>query len=207
MGRRNGKKSLKSQVNKLKFQVGRLNNSIERKAISQTALAGEPVDTTGFTQHISETNQGITDLTRIGDSIRVKTLMIRGIIDNKNGTPVDSLVRLLVYKNMVPNGVPQVIAGEVLEAIGINRFQDWAKKDIYKVYYDNTFFLDTALHSKIPFKIRVAGLNSKTTYEGTGASEADAMTNHYYFSFFGDAATSANTPTIDARFRMTFEDA
>ncbi len=205
--RNRGKKSMRRKVNSNSRNIAMLKNSIERKFSNATPLAAEGCDTAGNTTHLSIVNQGDNGGQRIGDQITVRILMIRGVIDNTNGTPVDAICRLMVYKNKIPNGVTQVIADEVLDAATINSMRDWPKKEIYKVYYDNTFSLDTSLHSKIPFKIRVSGLNSKTTYQGSGAGQADAMTNHYYFSMFSDQAAGANAPTIDATFRFTFDDA
>ncbi len=66
--------------------------------------------------------------------------------------------------------------------------------------------METALNQKQPFKIRVSGLNANVHWSGPNNTQADALTNHYYFSFYSDQAAGANAPTLDAEMRVTFDD-
>ncbi len=205
--RNNNKKNMKKKVRSNTQRIGKLEAGIERKQSNSAALVAESIDTAGDLTQLSNINEGLTFQHRIGEVIHVRTIMIRGVINNSTiTTPQDALVRLLVFKNSVPNGVTQAITGEVLDTIAINSMRDWSKKEMYKVYYDQTFFLDTSTHSKIPFKIRISGLNSKCTFEGSGAGEADAMTNHFYFAMFSDKAAGDSAPLMDATFRITYDD-
>jgi len=204
----NGKRrsKLARQVSRNKFKISKIANVIERKQIA-VAQTDQDANTTGTIQTLSVISHGITQSTRIGDTIVIKSITIRGFLHNDQGTPVDNIVRLIVWKNLNPNGVTEVINANVLESVTVNALRDWDHKLRIKVYYDQTFVMDTSQHTLIPFKIRIAGLRSKVTYEGTGGGELDSMMNHYYFGLISTVAGTTNDPLVDFDFRVTYDDA
>lgn len=204
--RSNRKKGMKKKVRSNTARIGKLESMIERKAFSATALTDEGCDSTGFVQIISGMIEGLSEENRIGEKVSCKTIMIRGIIENNNGTPVDAVCRLLVFKNSAPNSVTQTIDNEVLDTITIDSMRDWSHKEIIKVYYDQTFNMEVQLNHITPFKIRVSGLSAHTTYSGSAGATANLLTNHYYFAFFSNQAAGANAPSLNAKFRITYDD-
>ncbi len=204
--RRRGRKSLKCQVASNKAKISKIAGIIERKNVFSSVANGE-ANTTGVITNISNINQATSANGREGDQVRVRTITVRGIIANDHGTPQDCVVRILVWKNLNPNGVTETITNNVLESVDVLSVRDWDHKDRIKVYYDQMFVMDTSQHTLIPFKIHISGLKAKTTYEGSGAGEADNMMNHYYIGILSDVAGTTNNPQIDFNFRLTFEDA
>ncbi len=211
-GRRNYRKrssKLVRQVYRNKKKISRVTGIIERKAIDATTT-GADVNTTGATVQLTGLSEGTAQSTRVGDQVTAKSIMIRGLIDNSvhdAGTPVDCLVRIMVWRIRNQNGTTAVITGQILEAVDINSMQDWQRKDAFKMYYDQTYTMDTSQHTIIPFKIRLSRLNLKIRYEGTGGGQGDAMNNHFYISFFSSVAGAVNDPLITFTKRFVYDDA
>ncbi len=204
---RRGGGKLKAQVFRNKAKLRRLESSIERKHTDLTFTNVE-VNTTGVVHQITDIDIGATptDITRVGDQIACKTIMIRGAVQNSHGTAVDNFVRILVWKNKAPLGVTEVIANNVLESVSVVSMQDWSHKQNINVLFDQMFVMDTALHTNIPFKIRLSNLKGQTRYEGSGAGQADAMNNHYYIGLFSTVAGTTNDPLAFFNTRVTYDD-
>ncbi len=205
--RKSGSK-LARQVYKNKKKISRVANIIERKFIDATSTDVE-VNTTSAIVQLTGVSEGVTTSTRIGDQVTGKSIMIRGFLDNNNhgGTNVDCICRIIVWRIRQGNGITPVIADEILTNVDVNAMQDWDKKMKNKMYYDQTFVMDTSQHSIIPFKIRLSRLNIKVRYQGTGAGLADAMDNNFMIGFFSTVAGTVNDPQATFTSRFVYEDA
>ncbi len=199
-------RGLSRQVFKNKRKIRMITNLVERKFLKQRLVSAD-INTTSNLLQITNLIHGTGDGQRIGDKVMAKSIMIRGFISNNHGTAVDGQIRLIVFMNKRQNGITQILTGEILDDLNIVSLRNWAHASQYIVLYDQTIAVDTTQHSLIPFKIRLSKLNKKVIYEGTGAGQADAMANQYYFAWYGTVAGTTDNPQLTADVRLTYDDA
>lgn len=201
--RRNG---LAKQVRKNARKIKKINAQVEAKESRISVVTNLELNEVDSITTLSVVAQGLDDDDRIGNTIFCKNIMIRGILHNDHGTPVDALVRLIVFRWKNPRSDVPATSSGVLESLAINSMRDWKERDQFVVMYDNTFSLDTTQHTKVPFKIRLK-INKKIMFNASTKSATAAETNGIYISSFSDVTGTTNNPRMDVQSRMTFTDA
>ncbi len=196
---------LKRQVSKNKRQLKNIARAIEYKFFDKDHAASS-MDTTGETDVINAMVLGDNVNTREGNKILMKRITVRGLILNINGTPVDTIVRLVIFRAKNQNNANQTIL--LLTQDGPGNINTMMRHEHYKrfqVLADKTFALDTTAHSIIPFYF-THKCNVVCQYSANTGATTDIEDGAYYVGFWGSNAASANTPTITFSSRCSYLD-
>lgn len=198
----------KAQVKKTIKQI--LANHIQDKLWIAAHTAS--VDFVGGVYHITAIPQGVTERSRVGNSIRPKRLRMRihaGIGDNTN------MVRMVVFRwhPSAAAGVPTVYS--ILEDTAPTAFvgtsnaplmpYNWADKQMYTVLWDRTFVLDAQSPQQAVVNLELYGkkLNPRINYVDASTS---AVLNGLYVMYISDSGAVSH-PTLTFTSELTFEDA
>ncbi len=200
---------LKKKVYKNARVIKQLSRAIEYKFFD-SAQTADGMDTTGATVVLNAMLQGTTANTvsvRDGNKVQARRLTIRGLMRNINGTPTDTVVRIIIFRAKNQNNANQTIALLTEDgATNVNTMLRDVHKKRYQILADKTFSMDTAAHSIIPFYF-THKCNTVVTYNGNAGTFADIEDGAYYIGYFGISAAGANAPTIDFSARFYFLDA
>ncbi len=145
---------------------------------------------------------------RTGQEVTARRIAIRGVIKNINGTPVDTIVRVILFRGIRVNGVIPALSSVLEFATGVRGVLSWrdmADKTNIRVLFDTTFTMDTLTHSLIPFKL-IYKLNHTAQYTGTTAVIAGMQANGLFFVVLSEVATGANAPTVSFEARYSYVD-
>lgn len=199
------------QFNKVKRDVKWLKKGIEHKLFEDYFLNVQ-VTTTPALRYLTTVTRGEDDYQRTGSDIRANRIKIRGYINNKNGlTPGDAIVRMMLVRWKNSRGgtlaFSNILADTPTDGSGlnINRFMNKDLSQQYKVYYDHTFVMDTALSSYAPFKISQK-LGNIIKYNINTGVEAACMQNGLYLVFWSTQAPGDEAPTISFTSRLSYTD-
>jgi len=154
--------------------------------------------------------QGTTTETRVGNKIKLKRLFIRGYMVNNRGTPVDSMIRLIIFRAKQPNNALQTEDLLFQDGADINTPRMMEHKKRFKVYFDQTFTMkastDVSTQIFLPVKINIP-LNSVATYNGVTGGYTDMERNGVYLLICSTTNTgSANVPSFQFYSRVTYYD-
>ncbi len=141
-------------LGKVKKDIKWLKKNIEFK-FADTTTTNIDASLAGTVSSLNLIAQGDTVDTRIGDMITARRIVVRGKIENTNGTPVDTIVRIILFRTLRNNGVLTPLT-ELLAFGGSSIPLAWREmedSDNIKVMFDTTFTMDTLTHSLIPFKL------------------------------------------------------
>jgi hypothetical protein len=181
--------------------------NIETK-FCDTILTSTPQGTTGNAYCISELAQGLTSTNRVGDSVRIQHLEIRGRVV-VNAAATTSLVRVLVVRDLDGYGTAPTPAdvlattGAVSAPLSPENFQ---KRERFSILYDEVFALQSVLSSgtaSIPFYFATAHQGHVLYLGQTGVAASDGK-GSVYVMCVSDEGT--NTPSLAFYSRMLFTD-
>jgi hypothetical protein len=181
--------------------------NIETKFIdtNQTSVG---INTTGTMFPITQLAQGLTSTNRVGDSIRIQHLEVRGrvVINNTAST---SLIRVMVVRDLDGYGSAPAVS-DVLEVNGSvgaplspEKFQ---KRERFSILYDELIALQgssTTGTASVPFSFS-SSHQGHVLYLGTTASAASDGKGSVYVLAVSDEGT--NTPGIAFISRVLFTD-
>ncbi len=204
--RKRRNKSMKSQVYRNKKQLKDIARGIEHKFFD-SARTADGMDTTGATFLVNGVRLGDSVSNREGNKLLAKRLTLRGQLLNINGTPADTVVRVVVFRARSQNNADQTIA--LLTQNGPTNVDTMMRQEHYKRYQilaDKTFAMDTAAHSIIPFYF-THKCNSVCTYSADTGASTDLEDGAYYVGYWGSSAAGANAPTIIFTSRFYYTDA
>lgn len=180
--------------------------NIETKFLD-TVQVSTNISTTGGAIVISEIAQGVTSQTRIGDSVKIQHIEVRGRV-NVNPVAANSLVRVLVFRDLDGSGVPPATS-DVLELTGavsapLSPYK-YRNLQRFSVLYDEIFELQGTVQGTagIPF-IYSSAHSGHILYLGTTAASASDGKGTLYVLAVSDEAT--NTPSLAFYSRITFTD-
>jgi hypothetical protein len=164
------------------------------------------VGTTGAVYCLSQTAQGLTSTDRVGDSIKLQHIEIRGRIVCNPSAP-QSLVRILILRDLDGYGTAPTYAdvceynAQVSAPLSPRKFN---KRDRFSVLYDDLVALQaTTGDSSIPFAFSTAH-GGHVLYLGTTAAAASDGKGSVYFMVVSDEST--NTPTVAFVSRILYTD-
>ncbi len=194
------KRRRRNGLTKVKRDIKWLKQNIEFK-IHDTAQTVQELDSTGSIVVLNSIAGGSSDSTRVGTEITARRILIQGFINNRNGTPADTVCRLMLVRDRYPQAVAPTIPDILNSASSdlVNENRNMGLKTRFKVMIDYRFSMDTLGHSLIPFKI-LFKLAHTVKYTNTGAD--DPETNGLYLIGLSTVAAGVNNPTMsyDARY-------
>jgi len=180
--------------------------NIEEKYLD-TSVSLSP-DTSGGVACITQLGQGTTVNTRVGNSLRVQRLEVRGRVAVNSSVTTYSMVRILVFRDMEGQGTAPVVS-DVLEATGSSSAPrqpyDWLNRKRFSILYDMLIPV-TATSGGMSVRefVYVTELAKHVLYRGTTASASSDGEGSIYVAAVSDEAT--NAPSVVATTRITFTD-
>ncbi len=204
--RRSRRRFRKNGLRKVKKDIKWLKKNIEFK-FKDLTVTNQDASNAPTLLLLNGVANGPLVVERTGDELTARRIVIRGKIENTNGTPVDTIVRIILFRERRVNGVVPVL-GDVLAATGTAAVLSWRNmddKNNIKVMFDTTFTMDTTQHSLIPFKL-IYKLNHQTLYSGVGTGVSSIQTNGLFLVVISEVAAGANAPTVDFTSRYSFVD-
>lgn len=162
---------------------------------------------TGTIVYLTPVAQGITEITRNGNSIRAKSMDLKGYVTYDSGGDDQQGVRLIMFIDYnYDGGNTPTVSGDaesVLDNSNIQSFRDLSNTDRFRVIYDKTFFVDGE-HQTRQVKIHKE-LNHKVEYVGTNSSAASGGGGSIWMLLIGTQLV-ANYPTLNADYRFRYID-
>jgi len=178
--------------------------NIETKPLD-TIKTATVVNTTGFTQCVSEIAQGTDFTNRVGDSIKLQKIMCRLRLYQNTGA-TETTLRVVCFRDLDGYGTAPTTA-DLFETVGVvsaplSPFK-WLNMDRFSVLYDELIcFNSTGQQTEeIMFDLPHGG---HIKYLGTTAAAGSDGKGSIYWAFLSDEAT--NTPTIAFYSRVLFTD-
>ncbi len=202
--RNNRKRRRRNGMGKVKSDIKWLKKNIEFKFLDGVQTA-QTVDSTGKVVSLNSIAQGITEITRIGNELTARRILITGFISNRNGTPADTVARIMLVRDRYPQNTLALI-GEIINSAGTsitNELRNMDFKERFKVMVDYRFSMDTLGHSLIPFKI-LFKLNHQVKYVDNTADVP--QTNNLLLVTMSTISAGANAPTAVYDFRYSYCD-
>ncbi len=180
-----------------------IKKNIEFKFVD-TSISLADVNTTGATHTLNLVADGPLENERSGEEITSRRLMIRGFFQNDQGTPVDCIVRMVVWRQKSVIGVTPTV-GHLLGSTAVNNFRNMDRKENIVVYLDDTFAMDDAQHRLIPFKF-MKRLNHTVRFDGAGGAANNLFYNGLNISFMSTVTGTTNAPLINLIARYSYCD-
>jgi hypothetical protein len=178
--------------------------NIEEKVI-QVSVTSTAATTAGSLNSISSIVQGLDFTNRIGDSIKLQRIEVRGRI-YRNSSATTSLVRVLCVRDLDGYGTAPN-PGDIMESVGavdapLSPY-DYLNRKRFSVLYDDFMSVDNTGDSSKVFAFDVPH-EGHILYLGTTAAAASNGKGSLYMLFFSDEGT--NTPTYAFYSRVYFTD-
>lgn len=182
--------------------------NVEYKDCTVTStFNGTSVNSTGVMYYLPAVAQGITDVTRNGNSIRAKSFDMKGFYAYNGAGDDQQGIRCMIFIDYNFDGTNDpTISGDansLLQSASINSFRDLDNTDRFRVLYDKVIFVDPDHHTKM-LNIH-KDLNHKVEYVGTSSAKASGGGGSLWCMLLSTQAT-ANYPTIDADYRFRYID-
>lgn len=182
-------------VNFMRNQI----NSEYKYIDTVTTLAS--VLNTGTVTYLSGIAQGITDITRVGNKILIKDILVRLQITHNPAGSVPSSMRIIFFASRQVNGVLPTIA-EVLQSASqlspLNR--DNTKQ--YVILKDYLFSTIPATETDIMVRKFYKIVNWHAFYDGTTNAIGDAEENHLFFLAISDVGADGPELVVDSRIKF-----
>lgn len=174
-----------------------LKKASERK-YSQTSISGG-VDYSGTVALVSGITQGVTDTTRVGDSVRFRRLIVRGTVALGDAT---NAFRLIFFRW---KAVTAPTAATIYESVGTvlapyQRLPSWDYKDQFVLLWDSLMTTDT-YNPIVSFK-----LDLPLEFNGQFiAGSATSGFNLIYYAAISDSSAVPN-PGLNMMAEVQFTD-
>ncbi len=194
-------------MGKVKKDIKWLKKNVEFKFRDITAVNLSAKDIGLITPLITNLIPVGTDVDeRIGNKITARRMFIRGYIHNDRGTPADTLVRIIIFRDKAPQTVPPVV-NEILSASAglslVNSPYTIATAPRFKVYADHTVAMDLGQHTIVAFKFSQK-LNHVVSYS-SGAID-DPQLNGWYILTVGSITGDVNSAGVNFVARFSYCD-
>jgi hypothetical protein len=154
---------------------------------------------------ISSIVQGLDFTNRVGDSIKMQHIEVRGRI-YKNAVATQSLYRILLIRDLDGYGTTPNV-GDIMEGVGTVSAPltqlDFLNRKRFAVLYDELNTLNSTGDSTATFEISMPH-GGHILYLGTTAAAASNGKGSLYLLFISDEGT--NTPTFGFSSRIVFTD-
>jgi hypothetical protein len=181
--------------------------NIETKFLD-TNVPSYTVSTTGSMTPISEIAQGLTSTTRVGDSLRIQHIEVRGRVQ-VNTSATNSLVRVMLVRDLDGYGTAPTVADvlEVNASVGAPLSPEkFAKRERFSILFDELICVQSAISTgtaMIPFTFMTTH-QGHILYLGSTAAPASDGKGSVYLLAVSDEAT--DLPTVAFISRILFTD-
>ncbi len=163
----------------------------------------DPVSSTATIEDLSLVAQGDTEVTRSGNSILFKDILMRfAVTQHVNATT--TFIRMVIFIDHQNDGV-QITHAELMDITGSTLSH--LNKDVGKrvtILKDMYIELDDSRSQSWSSKVYFSLANIRAKYIGTGATAASLGSNSLHIFMMSDQAT--NTPTVSWESRVKFYD-
>lgn len=170
-----------------------------------TTVTSTAFDTTGSLVPISRIAQGLNYTERVGNSIKLQHIEVRGRI-YKNSSSSASVVRVLLVRDLDGYGT-QPDVSTMMESVGTVAApltqHDFLNRKRFSFLYDELLTLNNTGESSSTFEIQLPH-EGHVLYLGTTAAASSDGKGSLYMLFISDEST--NTPTYAFSARIIFTD-
>lgn len=155
---------------------------------------------------LNATNNGTTDVTRVGDNIRLQTLFMNYRVE-LGATPTNCSIRLFIVldKDNEVTG-PTVLITDTATLYAPLGMEFWDDQEKVRILWSKTIDLDTVSN---PFENGSLKLNLRNMLTAYSAAGSDPIINRLRFmavSNIDSAAAAATKPVVYAVYRTVFTD-
>lgn len=203
---------------KINYALSQLNTEkkLHEFQVSSTATTAVPYVVT-----LNSLQQGTTNITRIGDSVRWASIHLKYSLDNHATT--DLRVRVLLVRDHTPNGV-QALTTDVLSGpgLGVTDFRNLDQTNRFDILYDKvhvkpsktTSSVNLTVHEKYfdlaerrakknarSFTPKSKKINETNYALGNAGGIADISENAFYLMVLGDHPTDYCDGSYQLRLR------
>ncbi len=180
---------------RIAVKVGRMVNA--EKKLFDNSLSLQP-STSGAVQSMVDITQGLDRNNRIGRSIKVKSIQLRGRI-TQHATAAQTTIRLIFFTDGAFTGTPPT-AAQLMVSDDINSLRDGSSENLkrFKILSDRMYQLSDVGKLAVNLKwfkkmdLRVIFTDVDTSDEGPGS---------IWLYHVSDEATNVPTLTADVRIR------
>lgn len=185
----------------VKYLKGLVNSEMYKVDV---ALSSQAFSTTGAVTHLTAIGQGDTDATRTGNSVLLKSLDFRMLVQRvAANTVIGNLCTCLLVQDNQQIGDTSPAIADVLEGATGLAFLNNATVGRFKILRRWDFCLDTVGDNARVLRFRKYWPQGHhVRYNGT--SSADQQKGAIYFLCMGDQAT--NNPVGDGSVRISYHD-
>lgn len=163
---------------------------------------GGTVNSTPAITQLTNIDQGDTDTTRDGSSIKITGIYLRGFA-RSNASTTNCIVRLIIVWDRQTNQAIYSADDLLYDSTQINSLLNIDNGRRFRVLWDKAINLDLSSNYIKPFAY-YKKLNLHIRYDNTGNGIADLTENSLSMLAFSTAAT--NAPTVDINFRLRYVD-
>jgi len=174
-----------------------------------TIITSTTQSTTGSITSLSQMGQGLNSTSRVGDSIRIQHIEVRGRVTISTAA-VTSLVRFMIVRDLDGYGTVPAVTDVLETAVAVSAPlapYKFNKRQRFSILYDEIFALAggaTADGSSTQVFTFSSAHQGHILYLGTGAVSASDGKGTIYYLAVSDEAT--NTPTVALTSRILFTD-
>ncbi len=186
-------------------------NAIRRMINTETkfldVIISGTTDYTGGLTSMSQMAQGLTNITRVGNSIRLHHISLRGVIID--GSTAGTTVRIIIFRDLEATGSNNTATlATLLQTTGtvnaVNSPFNRLYLDRYSILYDETVSTSAAGDFESPISFDSAH-QGHVKYLGTAADAASDGQGTVYVAYISNRVTSA-LPTVNLYTRIMFTD-
>lgn len=175
----------------------------EKKYIENLTIGPIIVTSAGRIDCISLIAQGLTDITRVGNSILGASLQLRKNVVVSAVDPSQTLRMILFLDKNNANGTLPLVT-DVLTTADISSMSNINNNDRFVILRDSVVTVSTSGDNKNYEKFYVDLTRLHIKFDGTAATQASAAENHIYVLLISDVAV--NGPTVTVGNRIAFYD-
>lgn len=184
-------------------EIRKLINIEEKQLV--TTVASTSFDTNGVIQPISRIAQGTNYTDRVGNSIKMQHIEVRGRLF-KASAATTSVLRVLLVRDLDGYGTLPAVT-DILETVGsatapLTQY-DFLNRKRFSILYDELLTLNSTGDSSAVFEISMPH-EGHILYLGTTAAAASDGKGSLYMVFVSDETT--NTPSFAFSSRIVFTD-
>lgn len=181
--------------------------NIETKFID-TVQGAATQDATGNVYCISQVAQGLTSATRVGDSVRIQSIEVRGHV-LANSAATNTTVRLIIFRDLDGYGTAPATA-DILEGVGTTMApfspEKFNKRERFSILYDQMLMVQGGTTQGLagtPFYFQTTHQGHILYLAETAATASNGKGSVYVMCLSNEAT---NTPTLRFSSRVLFTD-
>lgn len=191
-------RAVKSTVNKT------LNQRVEKKFHDSNNSASTP-SYSGAITTINDVAAGTSDVQRVGDELRMRSLKLRYAITPGDAT---NMVRAIVFQ-WFDDTTPTLasileITGDVLAPLSPYKHDlQYSKPKMFHVLHDKLYTVDTTTHTQVLGGCDIRRFANRRVHFTEGSSTPD--NNRLMLAFISDSA-AVNHPSVSYYARLSYDD-